>query len=89
MAGYPHLSKVQDPAAYAALKSAFDQIAALKTEITDLRTQVLLKPSLSAQGVDVGGLRLTNLATPTGEADALTVGFARQLIRAEVETFGL
>lgn len=89
MAGYSYLSRVQDPAAQAALKSAFDQIAKLTADLAALRAQTLTVPTLSEQGINLNGVRLTNLGTPTADSDALTVGFARQLIRAEVETFGI
>lgn len=89
MAGYPHLSKIPDPATQAALKNAFDQINQLKQELITLQAQVLLKPTLTAEGINIGGIRLTNVANPTSETDALNVGFARQLIQAQVEAFGV
>jgi len=84
MAGYSYLSQVQDRAAQAALKAAFDQINALQTQLTQLQAQMLAK---SASGIDCGSQRLTNVAPPTSDSDAVTVAVVRQLIRAEVETF--
>ena len=83
MAGYPYLSQVQDPAAVKALKAAFDQIAALQTRLTALEAAAVTRDTT----VDAGGLRVSSVATPTAETDAVTVGFMRQYVQAQVDTF--
>lgn len=89
MAGYPYVSRVQDPFAQQALKAAFDEIALLKSQIAALQAAALSIPTLTANGVNLQGVRLTNVGQPTTDSDALTLGLARQLIQAEVEGFGI
>jgi uncharacterized radical SAM superfamily protein len=85
MAGYPHVSKVQDPAARAALTNAFELITALTNQLTELQA-VVLQPVNGV--VDLQGARLANLAQPQAETDATNLAYARQLIEAQVESFG-
>jgi hypothetical protein len=84
MAGYPYVNKVEDPSAKSALTNAFDLIASLTARVEALEAAAL---TATSGVVDAQGARVANVATPQAETDAATVGFVRQLIEAQVETF--
>lgn len=83
MAGFPYLSQIADHATAKALGSVMSDVAALKRRMDTLEAEALRNTG----DLNVNGKRITNLATPTTESDAVTVAFMRQFVQAQVETF--
>jgi hypothetical protein len=81
MAGYPGLTKIEDATTRDVCKKLYDLVGALTTRITTLEAAALTKST----SIDAGGLRLTSLADPAGEQDAVTVHHLRAYVEAQAK----
>lgn len=79
MAGHSYTSQIQDPAAQRAILDLQGQIKALTTRVVALETNALLTTAT----LDAKGQRLTNLATPTADTDAINLSTLRAYVAAQ------
>lgn len=83
MAGHPYLNQVKDPAAMAALRQAYDDIAELRRQLAALQAAALQNTA----SLNANSQRLINLGDATGDADAVNLRTAKKLIDARVGSF--
>lgn len=80
MSGYEGLNRIADEATRAAVKRLFDRVNALETKVTALEAAALQN---TANPMDAGGQRLSNLAAPTADSDAVTKSYLREVLQTE------
>jgi hypothetical protein len=83
MAGYQGLNSITDPSVREVVKGLFDEINALKRKVADLQSTAMVNSAT----IQANGQRLTGLALPAAETDAVSVAFLRQYVQAQVDTF--
>lgn len=83
MAGYAYLNTIPDEATRRVVKDLMDEINRLRQQVAALETTAVRNTT----AIDANGQRVTNLATPTQESDAVTVAFLRAYVQAQVGTF--
>lgn len=83
MAGYSYVGQVTDPNAQKALKTAFDLIGALRSELDTLKAGALT----NAASINANNQRLISLADPQSNSDAATAGYVKSYTAAQLESF--
>jgi hypothetical protein len=85
MAGHAYVNQIADPNARKALLDALGQITLLTNRIATLESTALLNTGL----LNANNQRLTGLGTPIADSDAVPLSLLRQVVAAQVETFGI
>lgn len=83
MAGYNYIGQVQDPAAQRALRDLASRVAALTTRVETIESTAIF----NTVTINANNQRITSVAAPAAETDAVTVTFLRQYIDAQLEAF--
>lgn len=83
MAGYPYVNQVTDPNAQKALKSAYDLIGALRSELDALKAIAVTTDS----ALNAKSQRIIQVASPQSNEDAATAGYVRAYVAAQLESF--
>lgn len=81
MAGHAYINQVQDPNAQKALLDLQGQVKALVTRVQLLETNAL--QTTATAGISAQGQRLTNVASPTADTDAVNVSYLRAYVAAQ------
>lgn len=79
MAGQPYVGQVGDAAAQSALRAVFDRLATLEARVAALEA--------TPDGLNAGGGRVTNVATPVAGSDAATLDYVRQYVQTQIAVF--
>lgn len=83
MAPYGQLNAVADPATRQLLQLLFDQVTALRSQVTTLQAQALQR-----SGSDiVAGARITGLTDPVSATDAVNVQTLRRYVAGQLSAF--
>lgn len=84
MAGYPGLGRLTDLTTRDVCKKLFDLVGDLQRQITALEAQVV--QHASNQPVDMGGVRVTRVASPAIGTDAVNLSYLRAYVAGQLTT---
>lgn len=79
--GYPGLSLIADAPTQKVVKSLFDLVAQLQSRVATLEASTVKNTA----ALDANGQRIQDVADPTADTDAVTRGYLRNYVAAQIK----